>query len=219
MGARLGADDLLLETAIPMNKQRILEIAGSAMSERRDHPAREKGYILNHGLRTGKLVLKLAEVIDKPVDVSRDVLFVAAVFHDIGKGDEPHNETGAALTERLVTDECSPEEISAITQLIVEHNQRSQASEDLLASRILQDADILDHFGTQSIWLRFLWSATYEETPEEPLRCYKGEENQQWLIGVRKSLNFDTSRDIFDKRLRFESNFFELFEREIDGQI
>ena len=198
----------------------MIELARSIMSQRKSHPAREKGYIFYHGLRTAKIAMKLFDSLGRPDEVCPDILFCAAIFHDIGKGTAPHNETGASMVSELLKDHCKPEEISDITHIIRQHNKRLNSREDSTALRIHQDADILDHFGTQSqsVWLKFLWSSVHEETPEQALQFYNGQENQEWITGARSVLNFDISRQIFDKRLNFERRFFDLFAHEnMDG--
>jgi len=201
-----------------MNKQRVIEIARSAMCERKPMATREKGYVFHHGLRTAKIAINLLDVIDHSPEVYPDILFAAAVFHDIGKGITPHNETGADMAGDILKEECLPDEIAAITQIIREHNQRHRATECTTASRIHQDADILDHFGAQSVWLAFHWNTVHEETPDQSVEFYNGEENQKWITWARASLNFDNSREIFDKRLAFERSFFDRFNSEINGK-
>ncbi|MFA6132860.1 MAG: HD domain-containing protein [Phycisphaerae bacterium] len=200
-----------------MNRQRILDIARSAMADRKTMPTREKGYIFHHGLRTAKIALTLVETVGVPIEVSPDILFAAAVFHDIGKGQEPHNERGADRAEQLLKTECDCHEIAEIAAIIRLHNQRRKAQECSNAVRIHQDADILDHFGAQSIWLAFHWNAATEESPEQSLEFCASEKNKKWVTGARASLNFAISGEIFDRRQAFETNFYHRFRNEIDG--
>jgi HD superfamily phosphodiesterase len=78
-----------------MDVQRIEEIAQSEMAGLRCDTI-EPGWILYHGQRTGKLALLLAEKLKCQVDC--DILYTAELFHDIGKGNDLHNEVGANLT-------------------------------------------------------------------------------------------------------------------------
>ena len=51
-----------------MNINRIIEIAKQQMANHR-RPCREVGYLFNHGLRTGKLAVRLAGEIDQAPSV------------------------------------------------------------------------------------------------------------------------------------------------------
>ncbi len=200
-----------------MDKHKVIEIARSAMADLKPMPTREKGYVFHHGLRTAKIAMSLADIEDHSPKVDRDILFAAAVFHDIGKGTDPHNETGADMAEDLLEGECLPGEISGITQIIREHNQRHRAMDCTMVARIHQDADILDHFGTQNIWLAFHWNAAHEETPHQSLEYFRGPESERWQTWARASLNFDASLKIFDEKIAFEGDFFDRFAKEIEG--
>ena len=188
------------------------------MADHKPIETRERGYILNHGIRTAKIAMSLLDSIPSS-DVQPDILFAAAVFHDIGKGNEPHNESGAAMAEELLYGQCLPDEIAAITQIILDHNQRHRAMECSLAARIQQDADIIDHFGTICVWLGFHWNAVKDESPAESLKYFRGKEHREWTTWARGALNFDQSLKIFDGRLAFQEDFFDRFAMEIDGQI
>ena len=81
-----------------MDVQRIEEIAQSEMAGLRSD-TREPGWILYNGQRTGKLAVLLAGKLNCQVDC--DILYIAGLFHDIGKGNDLHNEVGAKLIQRI----------------------------------------------------------------------------------------------------------------------
>jgi len=54
----------------------------------------------------------------------------------------------------------------------------------------------------------FYLSATRNETLDDALRCYRGNENTRWLAWMRDVLSLERSVAIFDKRLKFERRFF-----------
>jgi len=78
---------------LKMNVQRIEQIVQAEMAGFRSD-TREPGWILYQGQRTGKLAVLLAQKLNCEVDC--DVLYTAGLFHDIGKGNDSHNE-GAKL--------------------------------------------------------------------------------------------------------------------------
>lgn len=201
-----------------MDAERLIEKARAAMGERKRATSREKGYIFHHGLRTARIAMNLAKLIGEPVE-RHDLLFAAALFHDIGKGIKPHNEVGAKLAADLLTGECPADDLVVIARIIREHNRRKHASQCLVASRILQDADVLDHYGAQNVWLAFHWCAAHDESPQQCLAFFQGEDYRRDVAESRESLNFDVSRRLFDNRVAFERGFFDRFAREIDGEL
>ncbi|MBN1942819.1 MAG: HD domain-containing protein [Phycisphaerae bacterium] len=200
-----------------MDRNEIIEIARSHMVNLKPMETREKGYVFHHGLRTAGIAMKLVDLVDPSPVVDRDILFAAAVFHDIGKGSDPHNEIGAAMAGEVLAGQCSPKDIDAITRIIREHNQRHRAAECTMAVRIHQDADILDHFGAQCIWLAFHWNALHDETPQQSLEYYHSNRNKEWLAAAQESLNFEVSQSILDEKITFERDFYDRFAQEMDG--
>jgi uncharacterized protein len=194
-----------------MDNQRIEEIAYSAMAQRRERPTREPGWLYYHGLRTAKIAVHLGRRLE--TDAELDVVYTGALFHDIGKGAEPHHETGAAITRQLLGDLCTSTELDRICDIVRYHNQRHQASSLPVEIRIVQDADTLDHVGPIDVWLAFYWSGAHRETIHEHMRFIHSEENDRYRRELREGLSFDLSRQIFDERLAYEERFFAEFHR------
>jgi len=185
----------------------------------RTHPAREKGYTFHHGLRTAGLALRLGEQISKPLEVSEALLFVAAMFHDVGKGQEPHNHSGAAVAARLLADELAGDEIEAAGRIIREHNRRKNNRRCWLASKIVQDADLLDHFGAHGVWLCLHYSASRGRTDAQTLKFYNSPENRAYQVKSRKALNFEVSRLAFDRRMSVERQLMDRLAAEAEGEL
>jgi uncharacterized protein len=177
----------------------------------RPDPAREPGFVFYHGRRTAQIALKLAGQIDAQVD--RDILYAGALFHDVGKGSNPHNEVGAHMVRDLLGGVCQPEELERICQIVREHNQRRQPNAYAPETRLVQDADLLDHVGPIGPWLTFYWNATHGETIDDALCFFHSEENAHLQESTRNALNLDISVRIFDQRIAFERQFFAALER------
>lgn len=200
-------------------RDRLIEIARREMAERRPIAARPVGHFFHHGKRTAAIALRLAEELgDRAGDLDRSVLFAAGLFHDVTKGDEPHNETGAARTAELLREVMDAPRLTAVADLIRQHNLRRRP-ELPLAAHILQDADLLDHHGSQVVWLAFHWSAAAGEDPWQSADYYFGEEHSRYLDECRACLNLDLAREVFDRRRRFGDEFFRRFREELDGAL
>ena len=201
-----------------MHVERAIDIAGDAMGSRKTQAERETGFIFHHGLRVSQLSLHLADAIDEPIEVSRDVLRIGGLFHDVGKGAPAHQDVGAKRVRELLSDVCAPEELAQVSRLVAMHNRRNTVGCSV-AERIVQDADVLDHFGTMSVWMAFHWNAAHEDPPQEWIAYYQGEKNQQYLASARASLNFAASVEAMDRRLAIESRFLDEFRRELGGRL
>ncbi|HUV07043.1 MAG TPA: HD domain-containing protein [Spirochaetia bacterium] len=149
--------------------------------------------------------------------INRDTLFVAALFHDVGKGMEPHAEIGATMAREALKGIVSDHELEEIGSLIRMHNRRGQGS--TMAEHLIQDADLLDHFGSQSVWLCFYYSSLSDKPGEEALEYRRSTDMKGYLEYCRKNLNLDLSRRVLERRLAFEDSFFSQFKRELSGRL
>ena len=202
-----------------MNRKKCIQIARSAMAGRKAHPQRERGYTFHHGLRTARMALALHEQISKPLEVSEPLLFVAALFHDVGKGYEPHNRSGAVTIKRLLDGQLGRDELKAAGRIIREHNIRKKNRRCWTASKIVQDADLLDHFGAHGVWLCLYNSATHARSDEQTLNFHNGPEYQAYLAKSRKALNFQVSRLAFDGRVAIERQLMDRLAAEANGKL
>lgn len=201
-----------------MNIERINEIAFKSMGRRKSHLQREKGFIYYHCQRVAKISLNLRKTLCPNEELKDEIIYVGALFHDVTKGIEPHNKTGAQLIGTLLNGECSDQDISEISEIIELHNQRNR-EEHPYHIKIVQDADILDHFGSLEIWLKFMYSAHSDENVLDAIRLWESEEHKKYLQASRNSLNYDLSKEIFDQKMEFEIQFRQRFKLECNGFI
>ena len=69
-----------------MDFEQLDELARKLMKKRKSHVEREIGSIYYHGRRVSRLVLELRRLIVPDDDSMDDVLRLAGLFHDVGKG-------------------------------------------------------------------------------------------------------------------------------------
>jgi hypothetical protein len=112
-----------------------------------------------------------------------------------------------------------PEDIETISQLVLHHNNRGPGNGCTVAQRVIQDADVLDHFGAQNIWLSFHYNAAHEETPSQCLEYYRSEKHRRFVEQARAGLNFEVSRGAMDRRLGIEQEFLARFAQENEGVL
>jgi uncharacterized protein len=202
-----------------MNRRKCIQIARKAMGGKKANSARERGYTFHHGLRVARLSLELSEQIPGPIEVSENLLFVAAMFHDVEKGREPHAQHGATVIRRLLKGQLTAEELVAAGRIVLEHNRRKNSRSCWIASRIVQDADLLDHYGSHGIWLTLLHSGAHGRTSDQTLAYYNASKHQAHLAGMREALNFEVSRLSFDRRIAMERQFMDRLAEEADGRL
>ncbi|MCB2286609.1 HD domain-containing protein [Clostridium algidicarnis] len=196
----------------------IEEIAYKMMVNRKAHIEREKGFIYYHGLRVSKISLKLRKIILKEDCSHDDMIFVACLFHDIAKGIEPHGKYGAILARDILNQHCTEYEINEIANIIHNHSLRKKNNDYSEYVKIVQDSDILDHFGSIEIWMNFLYYAHKDKPISNSLEFY----DSQYTFEVEKCrelLNYDVSRKIFDEKVSFATSFIDRFRRENEGEI
>lgn len=202
-----------------MNMDQIKEIAFKSMGKRKSHVDRESGFAYYHGERVANLALALRKKLFPADDSKDELIYVGGLFHDLGKGINPHNQTGAVLVQEVLKDCCTPEECKEIAQIIHSHNQRKKSADFSMAELVVQDADLLDHFGTIEIWLKILYSAHYDEAMEDAVQHWKSERFADLLERSRADLNFDYSIEIFNERAQFVQEFSQRFTIESQGGI
>lgn len=187
-------------------------LAAKWMRERKAHLMREKGFIYKHGKRVAVGVIALRERVTGD-DGHDDALRVAGLFHDIGKGIEPHGESGAALVRAMLQEHLPEALLSEVEELIASHEKRGATG---LFLNVLQDADIIDHFGATEIIMSSQYGA-YDELGIETTRDWYRTEFEPYVARSRKLLHFDVSRAILDEKAAYTRAFARRLEIEAGG--
>ena len=178
-------------------------LAEQLLKPRKAHIDREKGGIYYHGQRVANTALLLRRAI-LPEDGAYDgVLTVAAWFHDIGKNIEPHARYGALLAREALREHCSAGELDEICEMISLHCDRRPGDNGYApAVRLLQDADMVDHFGSYVLWMDIWHSASREGTWQE-LAFFDEARWDAFCARHRALLNYPLSGNIFDEKAAF----------------
>lgn len=200
-----------------MDLNKIAEIAQNLMIDRCSHPYREQGYVYYHGQRVGQIALQLRELVFPHETKHDEVILVGSWFHDLGKGIEPHWEYGAVLVEAVLEDYCSEGELAKIKEIVAGHTLRKEKKYPFYV-QLVQDADILDHFGTQDIWLNFTRCGYTGKGMDDSLDFYE-EIYDTRMKTIRRLLNFEVSMEAFDEKDRFLHDFIRRFRKEGKGEL
>jgi uncharacterized protein len=201
-----------------MNLEKMSQIAADLLKDKRSHPYKELGNKYYHGVRPAKLALTLRKIIF-PDDSSHDeILTAAAWFHDCANGNAEHCEEGARLCGEILKGLCTDSELEEICQIIRVHDDRSMQNDYSPWTKIHQDADHLDHFGSYDVMMGFftgnaaLWTI---DRMADWFINYRDERRD----ALKGELNYDISRRILDEKIDFSVSFGRRFKAEIDGDI
>lgn len=201
-----------------MNIEAIRSRAIEMMAGQPEPPC-EPGYRLHHGQRVETLALEIAD--REKLEVDHDRLAIGALLHDIGKADsgkgESHAVTGAQIVRTRFADLMDAEELEAVAQIVLHHfdrpnsiwfegKEKPQWSPEIL---LVQDADMLDHFGIPGIWLSIHWATHKNLTPAQAnTEWFISEYMSSWRREARRSLNYKTSRCMLERRIAQMDDFF-----------
>lgn len=189
------------------------------MAGRRSHLEREPGYIYHHGIRTANLAGEIIGKVQGKKTVFDPVLYTGALFHDVGKGFAAHNEAGAVAARSLLDGVCGPADLDRISDIVKYHCIRKNGLDldgEILA---VQDADMIDHFGAQEIWLSIYYQAYSHGSQHDLIEYWDTDNFRERTAKLRGLLNFDISRSIFDDRVDFQESFLSRFKLENDGKV
>lgn len=189
-----------------MDVERIQAVAHAEMASRQDHGGREPGWILYHGKRTGKIAVHLAGLIDCSID--RDCLYVAGLFHDVGKGQDDHNDAGAKLARELLVSLLPGDDLDRVCETIRMHNKRMMADDFSDMTKLVQDADLVDHVGCIDVWMALYFSGSQGQSIHDHLAWFRGDECRDFRHYMRTHMNFDVSREMFEERIQSADRFF-----------
>ena len=205
-----------------MNFEQLDLCAQKLMKKRKAHPEREIGSVYFHGARVGQLVLSLRREVAPRDGSMDDVLRLAGMFHDVGKGVEPHERYGAAIFREAMRGfpDVTPEEAEAAARLIEAHcDRRPQDPDHDLWERLIQDADLLDHIGTYKVWMDFNYAAWREEDIGTVCERMESDMIPRYIVRYRTLLNFPQSVAHYDKKCEFLRDFAARLSAEARGRF
>jgi uncharacterized protein len=188
----------------------------------------------DHTERVRRLCLRIGR--KEKADLA--VLELAALLHDIGRGEEDrtdgktcHARAGARLArELLVRRGLDRGLVREVVHCIRTHRFRRKASPLSLEARILFDADKLDSIGAVGVGRAFLFAGEIgarlhdKDVVPGDTRPYTREDTayREYLVKLRKIRDRMTTREgrrIAAARHRFMVDFFDRLNKETDGLL
>ena len=182
-------------------------------------------------------VIALAEKLAREEGADLEVVKVAALLHDIGRGEEArsrgrvcHACYGAELARKILEEEgLSPDFIERVVRAIRRHRFRGKEAPESLEEKVLFDADKLDSLGAVGIGRAFLFAGEVgarlhnPEVDLEKTEPYSSEDTA-WrefklkLSRIKDRMLTAGGRRLAEERHRFMEEFFERLHREVRGE-
>jgi len=109
--------------------------------------------LLNHTLRVASVSLYLAQK-EKQTAASKEICFLAAIFHDVFKEEKNHEIMGGDFARKILrTLKYKQDVIEKVAESIADHNNNGKILRTIEA-KILWDADKLDKVGATAFLRR-----------------------------------------------------------------
>lgn len=201
--------------------------------ERADDSPLELGYRLHHGERVGKLAAELAQRVC-PGEAPEELYRIAGLVHDVGKagyrGPEPHGPRGEAILRAEASAWFTPEELELVCLMVANHYARPlsrwyEGVEKPVWPKpvlVIQDADLLDHFGSNYFWITYHHAIAKGESPDRFFASYTEPGTRRglgWVQDSRRSLNFEESRQELDRRQELAKAFYAEMAIDLEGHF
>lgn len=183
-------------------------------------------------------VLRLCLRIGRKEKADLGVLELAALLHDIGRGEEDrsrgrvcHARSGARLAKDILERcGCDPATVRAVVPCIRTHRFRRGGAPRSLEARVLFDADKLDSIGAVGVGRAFLFAGEVgarlhdKDIVVERTKPYTREDTayREYLVKLRRVKDRMTTREgrrLAAGRHRFMAAFFERLHKETDGRL
>lgn len=229
----------LADVPEPLRTPRLEAVYRLAHAEAGTVPAgrREPGYRFHHGHRVARLALALWETPEvrrarqaaaAPPAVDgvplEELVWAGALLHDVAKrdvGDDrggDHAAAGRELVHRRLAGVYGPEACRLVGEIVFRHNKRD-GPDDPVWVRVVQDADLLDHFGIMDLWLGAYYHAACGQGLTEFLAYAEGERARSWWEYARRHVRFETARRELERRMATGGAALAQLRREARGQL
>lgn len=209
-----------------MNVDKIMSWGTERMKFTDETPL-ETGFRHYHGMRVASLAVALAERMG--LEVSRDILYIGGFLHDVGKAGyrgPDHGPRGAELIKAEIPHLFSPNELQFVTTIVANHYMRPNSKHFECKDKphfqtevlLVQDADTIDHFGSNGIWLAFRWSVQEKRSPQDEIDYYNTGVTK-WSKEAMDGLNYDLCRQELQHRTSRMDEFFSYWQKEELGGL
>lgn len=167
-----------------------------------------------------------------------EILKLAAILHDIGRGEQDrsngkvcHAEKGAVMAEEILEKHnISREKTDEVVHCIETHRFRGEKIPQSKEAKILFDADKLDAIGAIGIGRAFVFAGEIgakvhnKDVDIEKTKSYTEEDTayREFIVKLRKvkdRMLTEEGKRIAEGRHKFMVDFFDRLNKEVDGEL
>lgn len=190
------------------------------------------GFRLNHGIRIMNYCQKIAKYPRfKDENINLYALLFAALFHDIGKieavdengqliygnyGGISHDALGAKIAPKYLDKFIKDKNLIDLICLIISE-QESILTPTRIESKIIKDADRLDHYGVLHLWCSITHANYHKKNIKGLKEFWEGEEGKKKYEANFSKFYFPEVRAIAEKRFKNLTKATELMFKEQNG--
>ncbi len=169
-----------------------------------------------HSFEHVKRVYEMATFLAKEEKADIELVKIGALLHDIGRPiGEPHRETGAKLTDKILKELNYPQEKrEKIVGIVLHHPLRFKDTLESLEEKIIWDADKIDLMGMIGIARAFHWSGELNRSFESAVKYCN-----EWISQIHNLLNTPTAKKIAEIRHIETKSFLSALEKELSVTI
>lgn len=190
------------------------------------------GFRYHHGIRVMNYCQKIAKYSRfKDENINIDALLIAALFHDIGKieavnkngqlvygnyGGISHDALGAKIAPKYLEKYIKDEKLIDLICLIISE-QESKVTPTRIESKIIKDADRLDHYGVLHLWCSITHANYHQKNIEGLKEFWEGEEGKTKCEANFSKFYFSEIKTLAEKRFKNLTQATELIFNENEG--
>ncbi|NCQ54628.1 hypothetical protein COT86_01380 [Candidatus Collierbacteria bacterium CG10_big_fil_rev_8_21_14_0_10_43_36] len=182
-----------------------------------------KEYRYFHGIHVANLTQKIIK--NEKLEVDSDLLYITALFHDIGKvkavdskslidysskGNLEHDRISPDFIGRFIGNMVSKETLIKMSEIIQEKPTVNSSPE----CKVLRDADELCNFGNMQIWRMITDAALTKKSIPEAFK-YWSDFGIQNLVDTSEKLFFNYTKTNAKKKLKVFVNYINNIKSEI----
>lgn len=163
-------------------------------------------------------VLEYAIIICEGEGARRDVVTLAAIFHDLERYTTPpllHGQKGAIMSQKILLEHGISQETALLVYDAIYHHVGQERLEDLsLEGTILVEADSLDKLGNKGMMVHFMVTGREGKTFQESI-----ESLQRYIIQrghrCRDFFCTATGQSLLEEKIEEQESFLDVLKREV----
>ncbi|MFC1803342.1 HD domain-containing protein [Thermoproteota archaeon] len=164
-----------------------------------------------HGYEHTERVIKICKTLGKTLGADMEILIPAAIFHDIGRGDDNHAKHSAEMA-RIILKKNNYSKINEIVHAIEEHSYSDDGKAKTLEAKILSDADKLDAMGAIGAYRAAQFGVEHNRLIKDFISHF-----HEKLLKLKDLLYTEEAKKLAEQRYKFMQEYLDQLVKELKG--